>query len=75
MYANLWRDRYSEIRPNRAVKQSNGIIETYGIYLTIKETLNRTITSKTLALIYGLFFIAALIEVGFTQLLINIIQV
>jgi len=53
----------------------NGIIEAYGIYLTIKETLNRTITSKTLALIYGLFFIAALIEVGFTQLLINIIQV
>ena len=53
----------------------NGIIEAYGIYLTIKETLNRTITAKTLALIYGLFFIAALIEVGFTQLLINIIQV
>ena len=53
----------------------NGIIEAYGIYLTIKETLNRTITGKTLALIYGLFFIAALIEVGFTQLLINIIQV
>ena len=53
----------------------NGIIEAYGIYLTIKETLNRTITAKTLALIYGLFFIAALMEVGFVQLLINIIQV
>jgi len=53
----------------------NGIIEAYGTYLTIKETLNRSITAKTLALIYGLFFIAALIEVGFIQLLIYITQV
>ncbi len=53
----------------------NGIIEAYGIYLTIKETLNRTITMKTLALIYGLFFVAALMEVGFVKLLISITQV
>jgi len=53
----------------------NGIIETYGIYLTIKETLNRTITVKTLTLIYGLFFIAALMEVGFVQLLMHVVPV
>jgi len=53
----------------------NGIIEAYGIYLTIKETLNRTITMKTLALIYGLFFVAALMEVGFVKLLISITQI
>jgi len=64
-----------KLGPIMLLSSPNGIIEAYGIYLTIKETLNRTITSETLALIYGLFFIAALIEVGFTQLLINIIQV
>jgi len=53
----------------------NGLIEAYGIYLTIKEVLGRTITAKTLALIYGLFFIAALMEVCFTQLLVKMIQV
>jgi len=53
----------------------NGIIEAYGIYLTIKEVLGRTITVKALALIYGLFFIAALMEVCFTQLLVKMIQV
>jgi len=47
----------------------NGIIEGYGIYLTIKKTLSRDITLRDLALIYLLFFIAALMEVGFIHLL------
>jgi uncharacterized membrane protein len=48
----------------------NGIIEGYGIYLTIHRTLNRNITTRGLSMIYALFFIAALLEVGFIQLLL-----
>jgi len=46
-----------------------GIIEGYGIYLTIKKALSRTLSIKDLALIYGIFFAAALIEAGFINLL------
>jgi hypothetical protein len=46
-----------------------GIIEGYGIYLTIKKTLSRTMTMKDLICIYGIFLIAALIEVGFINIL------
>jgi hypothetical protein len=46
-----------------------GIVEGYGIYLTIKKTLSRTMSLKDLAYIYGIFFIAAIIEVGFINLL------
>ena len=46
-----------------------GIIEGYGIYLTIEKTLNRTIAVKDLIRIYGIFLIAALIEVGFISIL------
>ena len=46
-----------------------GIIEGYGIYLTIKKTLSRTITVKDLAYIYGIFIIAAAVEVGFINIL------
>lgn len=49
-----------------------GIIEGYGIYLTIKKTLSRTMSMKDLAFIYGIFFIAAIIEVGFINLLISV---
>lgn len=52
----------------------NGIIEAYGIYLTIKKTLKRTISTGDLTLIYGLFFIAAIMEVGFAQLLMHIVE-
>ncbi len=41
-----------------------GIIEGYGVYLTIRKTLSRTITVRDLAYIYGIFLIAALIELG-----------
>lgn len=44
------------------------IVEGYSIYLTIKKTLSRTISLKDLAYIYSLFFIAAVVEVGFINL-------
>jgi hypothetical protein len=47
-----------------------GIVEGYGIYLTIKKTLSRTMSMKDLAYIYGIFFIAAIMEVGFINLLL-----
>ncbi len=46
-----------------------GIIEGYGVYLTIKKTLSRTVTVKDLVCIYGIFIIAAVIEVGFINFL------
>jgi len=46
-----------------------GIIEGYGIYLTIRKTLGRTIAVKDLVRIYGIFLIAALIEVAFINVL------
>jgi len=45
------------------------IVEGYGIYLTIKKTLSRTISMKDLVYIYGIFLIAAIMEVGFISLL------
>jgi hypothetical protein len=45
-----------------------GIVEGYGIYLTIKKTLSRTMSTKDLAYIYGIFFIAAVMEVAFINL-------
>ncbi len=48
----------------------NGIIEGYGIYLTIHRTLRRNLTTRSLSMIYALFLIAALLEVGFIQLLL-----
>jgi hypothetical protein len=46
-----------------------GIVEGYGIYLTIKKTLSQTMSMKNLAYIYGIFLIAAIMEVGFINLL------
>ena len=46
-----------------------GIIEGYGVYLTIRKTLSRTITVKDLVYIYGIFLIAALIEIGLINIL------
>jgi len=48
----------------------NGIIEGYGIFQTIEKTLKRTMTMKDLAIIYTFFFAAAVIEVGYIQLLL-----
>lgn len=49
-----------------------GIIEGYGIYLTIKKTLSRTMSVKDLAYIYAIFFVASIMEVGFINLLMGI---
>ena len=46
-----------------------GILEGYGIYFTIKKTLSRAVSMKDLAYIYGIFFVAAVIEVSFIKLL------
>ena len=47
----------------------NAIIEGYGIFKTIEKTLKRKMTMKALAAIYMIFFIAAVIEVGYVHLL------
>ena len=49
-----------------------GIVEGYGIYLIIKKTLSRTMSMKDLAYIYGIFLIAAIMEVGFMNFLVMI---
>lgn len=46
-----------------------GLIEGYGIYLTISQTLSRSMSFKALAHIYSVFLIGAVIEVGFISLL------
>ena len=46
-----------------------GIIEGYGIYLTIKKTLSRRMTMKALAYIYGVFSLASVVEIVFINLL------
>jgi hypothetical protein len=47
----------------------NAIIDGFGIYQTIQRTLKRKITLKALAGIYLLFFMAAIIELGYVYLL------
>ena len=54
----------------------NGIVEGYGIYLTIQRTLKRNMTIRALLGIYLVFLLAAIVEVGFVQLLMysNIVR-
>lgn len=52
------------------VSAPNGIIEGYGIFQCINRTLKRNITTKDLAVIYLIFFVAAVIETGYTQVLL-----
>lgn len=52
------------------VSAPTGIVEGYGIYLTIKKTLNRSMSTRALVYIYGIFFVAAIMEVLFINLLI-----
>jgi hypothetical protein len=51
------------------VSSPNAILEGYGIFHTIEKTLKRKMSMKALAAIYTLFFIAAVIEVGYIELL------
>jgi hypothetical protein len=47
-----------------------GLIEGYGIFQAIKKTLRKSLQTKDLAVIYGIFFLAAAVEVGFVQALL-----
>jgi len=47
-----------------------GIVEGYGIYLTIKKTLSRTMNMKALVGVYGVFLVASVMEVTFINGLI-----
>jgi hypothetical protein len=47
----------------------HGIVEAYGIYKAINVTLARNLTNKVLAEIYLIFLLAAILEVGFLQVL------
>ena len=47
----------------------NAIIEGYGIFKTIEKTLKRNMTTKALVAIYLIFFVAALVEIGYMLLL------
>ena len=47
----------------------NAIIEGYGIFRTIEKTLKSKMTIKALVAIYLIFFVAAIIEVGYVYLL------
>jgi len=51
------------------VSAPNGIIEGYGIFQCIQKTLRKSMTIKDLAVIYSLFFVAAVFEVGYVQVL------
>jgi len=42
-----------------------GIVEGYGIYLTIKRTLSRTMSTRSLIMIYCVFLLASMMEVAF----------
>jgi hypothetical protein len=47
----------------------HGIVEAYGIYKAIHVTLAKNLTNKVLAEIYLIFLLAAILEVGFFQVL------
>ncbi|MGB9676281.1 MAG: hypothetical protein ACPL0C_03750 [Candidatus Bathyarchaeales archaeon] len=51
------------------ISAPTGILEGYGIYLTISKTLSRRMSTKDLIFIYSIFLVAAAIEVGFINLL------
>jgi len=51
----------------------HGVTEAYGIYMSIHRTLTNTLTNKTLVTIYLIFFLAGILEVGFSQALLRYI--
>jgi len=48
----------------------NALLEGYGIFRAIQKTLSKRLTTRSLVVIYFIFFTAAVIEVGFVQLLL-----
>ena len=51
-----------------------GILEAYAIFLAIEKTLEKRMTRRNVATVYTLFFLAALLEVGFIQFLRTILR-
>lgn len=51
------------------VSAPNGMIEGYGIFQCIQKTLKKSMSIKDLAVIYSIFFMAAIIEVGYVEAL------
>jgi hypothetical protein len=47
----------------------NAFVEGFGIFLAIKKTLSKKLTTRSLGVIYLVFFLAAVVEVVFIQLL------
>jgi len=47
-----------------------GLVEGYGIFQAIKKTLKKALTMRDLVFIYLFFLIAAVVEVGFVQVLL-----
>jgi len=52
------------------VSLPNAVVEGYGIFQAIRNTLAKHLTTRSLAKIYFIFFLAAVIEVGFVELLL-----
>jgi hypothetical protein len=48
----------------------NGLVEGFGIFQAIKKALKKSLKMRDLALIYLIFFVAAMVEVGFVQVLL-----
>lgn len=48
----------------------NGLVEGYGVFQAIKKTLKRTLTIRDLIITYLIFFVAAIVEVGFVEALV-----
>jgi hypothetical protein len=46
------------------------LVEGYGIFQAIKRTLSKNLTLRGLGAVYLIFFAAAVVEVGFVQLLL-----
>jgi len=46
-----------------------GLVEGYGIYMTIEKALSQTLTTRNLVAIYGIFLVAALLKVAFINAL------
>lgn len=48
----------------------NGVVEGYGIFHAIRKTLRKSLAMRDLAITYFIFFVAAVVEVGFVQALL-----
>jgi hypothetical protein len=51
----------------------HALIEGFGIFLTIEKTLKEKMTTRSLAFIYLVFFVAAVVEVVYTHMLTTIL--